>query len=50
MPNHDPAKAARERQVFKLFAQLTSLPVKPDTIEQKLDAPDISCTLENGEQ
>jgi hypothetical protein len=49
MPNHDAAKAAREREVFKLFARLTKLPVKPDTIEQKLDAPDISCTLQNGE-
>ena len=49
MLNHDAAKAAKELEVFKLFARLTKLPVKPNTIEQKLDAPDISCTLRNGE-
>jgi hypothetical protein len=50
MPNHDVGKAAKELEIFKLFARLTKLPVKVGTIEQKLDAPDISCTLENGER
>jgi len=49
MPNHDVAKATKDLEVFKLFARLTRLPVKAGTIEQKLDAPDISCTLENGQ-
>ncbi len=50
MPNHDVGKATKELEIFKLFARLTKLSVKPGTIEQKLDAPDISCTLENGER
>lgn len=49
MSNHDVAKAVKELEVFKLFVRLTRLPVRSDSIEQKLDAPDISCTLENGE-
>jgi len=50
MPNHDVGKAAKELEIFQLFARLTKLSVMPGTIEQKLDAPDISCTLENGER
>ena len=49
MPSHDAAKAAKELKVFRLFARLIQLPVRWDTIEQKLDSPDISCKLENGE-
>ena len=49
MPNHDAAKAAKELEVFKLFARLTQLPVRWDTVNQKLDSPDIFCRLENGE-
>jgi hypothetical protein len=49
MPNHDAAKAAKELEVFKLFARLTQLRVQWDTVEQKLDSPDISCRFENGE-
>jgi hypothetical protein len=49
MPNHDAAKAAKELEVFRLFARLSKLPVEPGTIEQKLDGPDVSCVLENGE-
>jgi hypothetical protein len=39
VPNHDVGKAAKELEIFKLFARLTKLPVMPGTIEQKLDAP-----------
>lgn len=49
MPTHDVTKAAKELEVFKLFARLTQLPVRWDTVEQKLDSPDITCQLENGE-
>ncbi len=47
MRNHDAAKAAKELEVFKLFARLTQLPVKSGRIRQ--DAPDIFCELESGE-
>jgi hypothetical protein len=47
MRNHDAAKAARELEVFELFARLTQLPVSPSRVRQ--DAPDIGCELESGE-
>ena len=49
MPKHDADKAAKELKVFRLFARLIQLPVRWDTVEQKLDSPDISCRLESGE-
>jgi hypothetical protein len=49
MPGHDVAKAEKELKVFKLFAQLTRLPVKAGSVVQQADGPDISCELENGE-
>jgi hypothetical protein len=50
MPSHNASKAERELKVFRLFSQLTKLPVEQDTVEQSTDGPDISCILENGER
>jgi hypothetical protein len=47
MQNQNAVKAAKELEVFKLFARRTQLPVRPGSIRQ--DAPDISCELANGE-
>ncbi len=49
MPSHDAAKAEKELKVFRLFVQLTKLPVKAGSVVQRADGPDISCELENGE-
>lgn len=45
----DEEKAREELEVFKLFARQARMHVIPETIEQSKSAPDIRCTLENGE-